>query len=153
MKKQIEIITKEKHNLDPTKRIKKVTLGYAFNYLIPKQIAEISSKGKIKHLEIIKNTVLNKEKQIYHNNLKTKHDLDTMRIIHIRRKCSQNMHIFGRITDNEIIDMILRLIGKKIEKKQIMLQPIKEIGIYKLHLILEDNLNAEIALHILPNIT
>lgn len=153
MKKSVEVIIKEKQTLNPTKRIKKVALGYALNYLIPNKIAEISSKGKIKHLNMIYDIISKKENQIYYNYLKIKYDIESINTIHIRRKCSQNMQIFGSIAENDIINKILSLTGTEIEKKQINLQPIKNIGIYKLHLTFDENLNTEIELHILPNIT
>ena len=152
MKKSIKVIIKEKHELNVAKRIKKVALGYALNYLIPNQIAEISTKGKIKHLNMIDQIISQKETQIHYNHLKTKHDLEKIGTIHIRKKCSQNMQIFGSISENDLIYMILHLTNKKIEKKQIIMQAIKETGIYKITITLEENLNIEIPLHVLPNI-
>nr|YP_009398555.1 ribosomal protein L9 [Lophocladia kuetzingii]ARW67741.1 ribosomal protein L9 [Lophocladia kuetzingii] len=53
MKKKINvIITKDKYQQAKKGSIVKVSSGYAFNYLIPNQIAELATKGRIKHTKM-----------------------------------------------------------------------------------------------------
>ena len=153
MKKSIKVIIKKKNlNQDPTKAIKKVALGYAFNYLIPNQLAEIATQGKIKHLKMIQHTLSKEKKLIYNNNLKIKQDLEKINICHIRKTCSQNKQIFGSISEQDIAQKIFQVTGQKIEKKLITIKSIKQTGIYNCKISLDNNFTVNINLYILPNI-
>ena len=153
MKKSITVIIKKKNlNQDPTKAIKKVALGYAFNYLIPNQLAEIATQGKIKHLKTIQYTLSKEKKLIHNNNLKIKQDLEKITICHIRKTCSQNKQIFGSISEQDIVQKIFQVTGQKIEKKLITIKSIKQTGTYNCKISLDNNLIVNIKLYILPNI-
>jgi len=152
MKKSIEIIIKKKDFYkNPTKRIQKVSPGYAFNYLIPNQIAEIATKGKIRHLHLVENILATKDNQIHKNNLKVKMDLDKINFLSIRKKCSQNKQIFGSISEQEIISKIFHITGQNIDKKQIKINSIKQIGEYLCEIKIDEDININITIHVLPN--
>lgn len=152
MKKNIEIIIKEKDRNHPIKRIQKVSAGYAFNYLIPNKKAEISTKGKIKHIHMLNNSLSKKKHQILRQNHQTRFELEKIRRIHIRKKHSPNKQIFGSITENDIINKLFKLTGNKLDKKQVIITSMKQINIHKCTIKLNDNSSFNIALCILPNI-
>jgi len=152
MKKSIEIIIKKKDFYkNPTQRIQKVSPGYAFNYLIPNQIAEIATKGKIRHLHLVENILAKKDNQIHKNNLKVKMNLDKINFLSIRKKCSQNKQIFGSISEQEIISKIFHITGQNIDKKQIKIDSIKQIGKYICEIKIDEDININIEIHVLPN--
>lgn len=152
MKKTINIIIKD-HNssLGPINSHKKVALGYAFNYLIPKQIAEIATKGKLKHITMLNNIQSEKRKTSLAKNLLKKEYLDKRKKINIRKKIGQNQQIFGKINENEITQNILQNTGQFINKKQIHLPNIKTIGIYNIKIDIDDTLYTFIQVQIIPN--
>ncbi len=152
MKKNIKIILKTKNlNKCPTQRIQKASPGYAFNYLIPKKIAEIATEGKIKHLTMVKSILEKKDNQIYKKNLKLKMDLEKINFLSIRKKCSQNRQIFGSVSEQEISNKIFNITGQNIDKKQIKIDSIKEIGTYLCKIKIDEDTNINIEMHILPN--
>lgn len=151
MKKSIEVIIK-KQNLynSPIKKLQRVSIGYAFNYLIPNQMAEIATKGKIKHLNMLQNIVEKKNNQIDNNKLKIKNNIDKIKIIFLRKKCSQNKQIFGSISEQDITNKIYKITGYNINKKQMNIKPIKEIGQYLCAIRIDIDIYTEIEVHILP---
>nr|YP_009541682.1 ribosomal protein L9 [Synarthrophyton chejuense]AYR05691.1 ribosomal protein L9 [Synarthrophyton chejuense] len=152
MKKTIKVIIKDKNSkLGKINTIKLVSLGYAFNYLIPNQLVEIATKGRLKHIRMLKKVQSEQENIIYNNNLEIKDKLDKIQKINIRKKLGPNQQIFGRITENDIIEQLAHLTSEKINKKQIKMPNIKEIGIYNIHIKIAENLSSNIKLHILPN--
>jgi len=152
MKKRIEVIIKKKELYkNPAQRIQKVSPGYAFNYLIPNQIAEIATKGKIKHLNLLQKKVEIQDDAIQNNNLQIKLDLEKINFLSIRKKCSQNKQIFGSISEQEIINKIFNITGQNIDKKQIRIDSIKQIGKYICKIKIDENIMTEIEIHILPN--
>ena len=154
MKKYIEvIITKNRYSQNNEKTIKQVTRGYAFNYLIPNKIAEIATKGKIKHIQMLNNLAYKKKAQINLQDLKISNSILNARMIHLRKKCSQSQQIFGSVSEQDIQEIILHTIGQKIDKKQISIQTIKKIGTYICYIIINDNIKTAIKVRILPNRT
>lgn len=152
MKKTVQVIIKQPNfSLGPVNSIKVVALGYAFNYLIPNNIAELASKGKIKHIKMLENFKSTQANIIYKNNLKTKINLEKLQKINIRKVIGQNQQIFGRITEQEVIEQIFKLAGEKLEKKQIKIPTVKEIGIYNINVKLEENISTDIRLQVLPS--
>nr|YP_009660570.1 50S ribosomal protein L9 [Corallina chilensis]QCS25518.1 50S ribosomal protein L9 [Corallina chilensis] len=153
MKKTINIIIKKTNSgLGPINSQKKVALGYAFNYLIPQQLAEVSTKGKLKHLKMLNEIKLKKDNQNYIKNLNTKERLEQIAKIKIRKKIGQNRQIFGSITEQDIINKINQINGQLITKRQITIPNIKEIGIYNIKITIEDSIYINIELQVLPNI-
>lgn len=151
MKKTIQVIIKNTNSpLGPVNTIKSVSLGYAFNYLIPNNIVEIASKGRIKHINMLQNIQSKQNKKINQQNLDIKSNLDEIKKISIRKKLGSNQQIFGSVTEYEISEKIFMLTGKQLDKKQITIPSIKEIGIYKINIKIEENISSEIKLQILP---
>nr|AYR05794.1 ribosomal protein L9 [Lithothamnion sp.] len=153
MKKNIQVIIKQEgSSLGPINTTKSLALGYVFNYLIPNNIVEIASKGKVKHINMLNNIKSTQAKINYNNNLKIKTNLEKIQKINIRKKLGQNQQIFGRITENEVIEYVFALTGKRLDKKQIQLPNIKAIGIYDISIRIQENINTIIKLQILPSI-
>lgn len=153
MKKQINVILKENNkNQDPCKRIKKVARGYAFNYLIPMGIAEIATEGKLRHLNMISSAVSSNRDLVRTQSLVVKDIVEAINIINIRKKCSPSKLIFGSISEQDIADKILKSTGKKIDKKQIIIESIKKIGKYTANIKIGDSISAKVDLHILPRV-
>ena len=152
MKKTVQIILKKDlHKLGHINQDKKVAKGYAFNYLIPKGLAEIATKGKIKHINMLNQIKVNKTSQKYQANLTVQRLLTQIKKINIRKKIGQNNQIFGSINENDISTHIFKLTGQQINKRQISLtlSDIKSIGIIKVFIKI-DTINTSINLNILP---
>ena len=150
MKKNIKVILKDKKAQDPRKRVKKVSRGYAFNYLVPKQMAEIATKGKIKHINNLYNKISKSRDITQNQNLKLKYKLDNIGILHIRKQCSSSKLLFGSITEQDIVDQVLILTGVKISKKEISVELDKKIGIYNASIMIDENIKTLFSLNILP---
>ena len=153
MKKSITVIMKENKKIqNPEELIKKVSLGYAFNYLIPKQIAEIATKGKIKHVYMLHAIASKNQEFIHDRNIKTKYRLERMNAIRIRKKCSDNQLIFGSISNQDIATQILELTGEKIDRRQILPFESKKLGKYFAQIKIGENTRIAVAIHIIPKI-
>lgn len=151
MKKSILVIVKEdKRAEDPRTRIKAVSAGYAFNYLIPKKMAEIATKGKIKHINMLYNMTSKKRDSMYSEKIKTKNKVENIGSIRIRRKCSTNQLIFGRISIQDIAKQIFQLTGEKIDRKHITVTDRKKLGKCIVDIKIGDSIKSSISLHIIP---
>lgn len=150
MKKSITIIMKAKNQRDPQERIKKVSRGYAFNYLIPQQIAEVATKGKIKHLSMLQKIASSNKDLAYSQSISIKNKLDSMHAVHIRKKCSSEQLIFGSISEQDIVRRISELTGQSIDKRQVAILSNKKLGKYVARITIEEKIEALINLCIIP---
>nr|YP_009244181.1 ribosomal protein L9 [Gelidium elegans]AMK96423.1 ribosomal protein L9 [Gelidium elegans] len=154
MNKGINIILKQNQKLLGEKgELKTVTKGFARNYLIPENIAEVATKGKIKHYMMLKSIANKKLEEKYLNAIKAQKNLEQIYKIKLRKKVSdqKNEHIFGSVTDKEIIDKIFHATGIEIEKKQLIIPSIKNIGSYKIQVNITNDIQANLILQILPD--
>jgi large subunit ribosomal protein L9 len=147
MKKYIKVILNNSH---PPK-IQKVSRGYAFNYLIPKQIAEIATESKIKQINL-QNHLSNQQKDKFQQkNLKITEVIKKIKIIHFRKRCGSNYQIFGSVTEQEIQELISQILKHEINKKQIIIQQIKQLGSYLCEIFIDEQVKTSIEIRILPN--
>lgn len=151
MKKSIIVIIEAKSKKqDPRQRIKKVSRGYAFNYLIPRKIAKVATAKKLKHLDMLYQK-MSKSKDLTDNqNTKIKRGLENIGVIRIRKTCSPNKLIFGSISVQDIALKIFQLTGQKVDKQRIVIANSKQLGKYKVKIIISDNLQVSLNLHIIP---
>nr|WCH56403.1 ribosomal protein L9 [Hypnea sp.] len=153
MAKKITLIVKNaQYTSNKTEKIINVTQGYAFNYLIPKNIAEIATLGKLKHLKMLeekrnKELKINKDKA----NIILTH-IEKIQKVNIKKKHGNKQHIFGKVNEKDILNYIYIYTGYKLNKKQINMPNIKQIGSYKLNIKLFDKIETELLLNILPEI-
>nr|YP_010903751.1 ribosomal protein L9 [Hypnea wynnei]WCH56603.1 ribosomal protein L9 [Hypnea wynnei] len=152
MNKKITMIIKDEKDKHQEKKIINVARGYAFNYLIPKNIAEIATPGKLKHLNMLK--VKQKQKLKINTDkasLTLKH-LETINKITIKKKHGSKMQIFGQINEKEILKKIFEYTGYNLNKKQIDIPSIKTIGQYQIKIKLLNNIKTNFLLNIIPEI-
>lgn len=150
MKKSITVIMKAKSKHDPQGSIKRVSRGHAFNYLIPQQIAEVATKGKVKHLKMLQKIAASNRNLTHSQNINIKNKLDRMHAIHIRKKCSPEQLIFGSISEQDIARRISELTGQTIDKRQVVMVNNKKLGQYVAKITIEEKIDALINLCIIP---
>lgn len=151
MVKNISIILKKQYlNLGKVGTIIKVKKGYAFNYLIPNQIAQIASKGAIKHYEMLKKLELNRIEQNNAKARKIKKKIEAIKKITIRKKVGTDRLIFGSINAKEILQIMEDKHNIKLNKNNINIPNIKQIGIYILNIEIIKNIQVSLQLQIIP---
>ena len=151
MKKTITVILKQTHvSLGKQGQILKVSPGYLFNYLMPKNLAEIATKGKIKHITMF--TEIEKKKQnilqLEAKNLKNQ--IEQINKITLKKKIGDKQQIFGSVNEKEIINEIYNKTGYKLNKKQINMPEIKYMDIFNIALKIIENESCYIKLQIIP---
>jgi large subunit ribosomal protein L9 len=137
------ILLKNVEKLGKKHEVKKVTDGYARNFLIPQGLAKIATKQALKILE----TERKKEKEKAEEELKKIQELATRidgQEVIIPIKVGEKKQLFESITAQKISEK-LKEFGFEIEDNQIELaEPIKELGEFPIKVKFEHNLEVEI---------
>ena len=147
MKKYIKVILRNSH---PPK-IVKVSKGYALNYLIPKQMADVATKNKIEQINLLNSLSTQKINKSQQKNLRIKTIINGLTMIHVRKKCGSNYQIFGSVNEQEIQELISKAIKYQIDKKQITVKQIKQLGTYLCEIIVNEKIKSSIRVRIIPN--
>ncbi|HNX76753.1 MAG TPA: 50S ribosomal protein L9 [Candidatus Rifleibacterium sp.] len=107
--------------------LKKVTEGFARNYLFPRNYAILATDGAKKHLELMKTSWEKqavREKQAFMD-MASKIEGLTLKLT---RKAGDKGRLFGSVTSTELAEEINKLAHVNIDKKLVVADHIKEIG-------------------------
>lgn len=151
MKKKINVIIR-KSQLNNTKKgsIISVSRGYALNYLIPNQIAEIATKGSIKQLEMFQNINSKREKLRSINESIAEKNIKKIKKVCMYKKKGEKNLIFGSVTEKEIKNWINKYSNINMNKVQIKINESKHIGISDIEIMINSQIKAIIQLQLIP---
>ncbi len=110
--------------------IKKVSDGYARNFLFMKDLAIEATASAVKHLKSIQ-SVQNEHEEKERAKNQEKLDKLMKEFFVMKVKCGDKGKLFGSITSADIAKELSEYLGEKIEKKHIVLKGnLKELGTY-----------------------
>lgn len=129
--------------------IVKVKAGYARNFLLPRGLATLATKGNIKQVEQEREFLL---KKAAHEKSTAEAQAEQMKDIRLEfeRKAGESGTLFGSVTSMDITDA-LNAKGYEIDRRKINLKDsIKEIGDFKVDVRLHRDVVIEVPVTVLP---
>jgi len=130
---------------------RKVTEGYARNFLFPRSLAVPFTPGSQRNLKLVKVSWKRKE-------LKEKEAVKLMAekieglSIRITKKAGDKGRLFGSVTSAEIADAILAASRITIDKKDLVVDHIKELGQHDVVVRFSGEVKATIKVVVLPDV-
>lgn len=142
------LLREDVDNLGGRGEIVKVKAGYARNYLIPRKIATIATKGNVKQVENERAALLKKEAAE-----KTTAEMQAEQIKSIQlsfeRKSGEHGILYGSVTTIDIAEA-LQAKGYQIDRKRLTLnETIKELGDYSVKVRLHREVTIELPIEVL----
>ena len=145
------ILKKDVQNIGEAGDIVTVKDGYARNYLLPQNFAELATTGAKQNRE--KNLVRIKLKQekLHAEALETAKKIEEIGILEFSAKAGESGKLFGAITTKRLAEEIKEKIGIEVDRKTISLDsPINKLGKFsmtikltsKVKVVLEVNVTA-----------
>lgn len=142
------IIIAENKKLGKLGEIKKVSNGYARNYLLPQKLVVLATPENIKIWENKKKKFL-KDEQVKIENLKKIKDKLINNPLTIKAKAGENGRLFGTVTTAEIVENIKNVFNEDLDKKCFdIINPIKSIGSHKINAKLSSGIEFEFEINI-----
>ena len=124
--------------------VKKVTDGYARNFLLPRKLAVVATDGAIKQSDAIKQAVVRRE-------AKTRGEAEELAkliekvTLTFQAKAGEGDRLFGSITSGDIVDALAREKGITVDKRKIELEtPLKELGNHSVAIKLHPDFTAKV---------
>lgn len=128
--------------------IKNVSDGYGRNFLLPKNLAKITTKGTLKEAELLraKYAMLERvEKKKWEERAETIKD----KVIEMKRAANEKGTLFDGIERKDIAEVVQEATGYKIEEDMVMMkEPIKKEGKHTIELELAPEIKTQIILDV-----
>ncbi|HEY2865627.1 MAG TPA: 50S ribosomal protein L9 [Pyrinomonadaceae bacterium] len=127
--------------------IVKVKAGYARNYLLPKGLASLATKGNLKQIEQERAALL-KKAAVEKATAEAQKDQMGVIELNFERQAGEQGTLFGSVTSMDIAEA-LREKGYEVDRRKVILrQPIKETGDYTVKVRLHREVLLDVPVHV-----
>src|SRR3954468_20099995 len=124
------LLTQNVEKLGSTGEIKEVSGGYGRNYLIPKGMAVLATRGQVKQAEE-RQAAQQKRDQAARRDAEALAARINGQTLRFTARVGELDRLYGSITSSDIAEKILSQTGVEINRRKIDLdEPLKRIGIY-----------------------
>lgn len=136
--------------LGRTGEIVDVSDGYARNYLIPKKIAVEADQKIVEKVERErKSEELKKKKEIEEANKKISELMKTVLVV--KANSGEENKLYGSVTSSDVAEKISEYIGESFDRKNIEMDPIKELGTYEVKIKFGNGLSGKVKVRVEKN--
>ena len=139
------ILKKDVQNIGEVGDLVNVKDGYARNYLIPNELAEVATKGALAQRERNIARIKAKAEKLHQEALSAKEEIEKIGLISLSAKAGESGKLFGTITTKKLAEELLQKCGIEIDKKSIILDsPINHIGNFVMTIKLSSKVKAQL---------
>ena len=134
MASTVEVVLKENlEHLGSIGDVVKVRRGYARNYLLPRGLAVVASRGNVKQVEHEKAVQAQRIARLRADQEKVVAELSKVTVM-IAKEAGEDGKLFGSVTSNDVLEgPKAKGVEIEVDKKKLVMppQPIKEVGSYE----------------------
>ena len=140
------ILKKDVQNLGEAGDMINVKDGYARNFLIPQNFAEVATDGAIKNREQNIARIKAKQEKLHQEALATAEKAEKFAELKLSAKAGESGKLFGTITTKKLTEELKNQSGIEIDRKNVSLNaPINKVGSYKMLIKLTSKVKCELA--------
>lgn len=139
------ILKKDVQNLGEAGDMINVKDGYARNFLLPKNLVEIATKGAIANREKGLAVLRAKQEKLHQEALDIAVKLEKLAKIELNAKAGESGKLFGTITTKKLAEELKAKLDITVDRKNIILDsPINKIGEFKMSVKLTSKVKGEL---------
>ena len=143
------ILKKDVQNLGEAGELVNVKDGYARNFLIPKNFAEIATEGALKNREQNIARIKAKQEKLHQEALAKAAEIEKLGQIELSAKAGESGKLFGTITTKKLCEELKEKANIEVDRKTVSLNaPINKIGEYKMLIKLTSKVKCELAISV-----
>ena len=140
------ILKKDVQNLGEAGDIVNVKDGYARNFLLPQDQAEVATEGALKNREQNLARIKAKQEKLHAEALAKAETLEKFGKLELSAKAGESGKLFGTITTKKLAEELLAQSGIEVDRKNVSLNaPINKIGEYTMLIKLTSKVKCELA--------
>lgn len=139
------ILKKDVQNLGEAGAVISVKDGYARNFLLPQQLAEVATAGALQNREQNLIRIKAKQEKLHQQALEQAAKLEKVAKLELTAKAGESGKLFGTITTKKLAEEILAKTGIEVDRKNISLNtPINKVGEYTMLIKLTSKVKSEL---------
>ena len=139
------ILKKDVQNIGEAGEVVNVKDGYARNFLIPKNFAEIATEGALKNREQNIARIHAKQEKLHQEALAKAAEIEKLGQIELSAKAGESGKLFGTITTKKLCEEIKEKANIEIDRKTVSLNaPINKIGEFTMLIKLTSKVKTEL---------
>lgn len=140
------ILKKDVQNLGEAGEIVNVKDGYARNFLLPQQMAEVATEGALKNREQNIARIHAKQEKLHQEALAIAEKLEKFGKLELSAKAGESGKLFGTITTKKLTEELAEKSGIEVDRKNVSLNaPINKVGEYTMLIKLTSKVKTELA--------
>jgi len=124
------LLIKDVYKLGRAGEIKKVAAGYGRNYLIPQGFAIPATSGAMQQAERIA-TKATERRAVLNEELSDIAEVLDGKTLMFPVKAGETGHLYGSVSDDDLIDAIQANYEIELEKRQVETEPIRQLGRFR----------------------
>lgn len=140
------ILKKDVQNLGEAGDLVNVKDGYARNFLLPQQVAEVATEGALKNREQNLARIKAKQEKLHNEAIETAKKIEGIAKLELSAKAGESGKLFGTITTKKLSEELAAKSGITVDRKNVSLNaPINKVGEYKMLIKLTSKVKTELA--------
>ena len=129
------ILKKDVQNIGEVGDLVNVKDGYARNFLIPQNVAEIATEGALRNREQNLARIKAKQEKLHAEALELAKKIEDLGSIEFSAKAGESGKLFGAITTKKLAEEIKAKLGIEVDRKTISLDaPINKLGNFTMNI-------------------
>ena len=143
------ILKKDVQNVGEAGDIVNVKDGYARNFLIPQNVAEIATEGALRNREQNLARIKAKQEKLHQEALEIAQKIEALGQLELSAKAGETGKLFGTITTKKLAEELNAKLGTSIDRKIISLNAaINKIGEFKMLIKLTSKVKTELPVNV-----
>ena len=139
------ILKKDVQNLGEAGELVNVKDGYARNFLLPKNFAEVATEGALKNREQNLARIQAKQEKLHQEALAKAAEIEKLGQIELSAKAGESGKLFGTITTKKLCEELKEKANIEIDRKTVSLNaPINKIGEFTMLIKLTSKVKTEL---------
>ena len=139
------ILKKEVQNIGEAGDLVNVKDGYARNFLIPKNYAEVATEGALKNREQNLARLQAKQEKLHQEALAKAAEIEKFATLELQAKAGESGKLFGTITTKKLCEELKEKAGIEVDRKTVSLNaPINRIGEFTMLIKLTSKVKTEL---------
>ena len=139
------ILKKDVKNLGEAGELVNVKDGYARNFLLPKNFAEVATEGALKNREQNLARIQAKQEKLHQEALAKAAEIEKLGQIELSAKAGESGKLFGTITTKKLCEELKEKANIEIDRKTVSLNaPINKIGEFTMLIKLTSKVKTEL---------
>ena len=139
------ILKKDVQNLGEAGELVSVKDGYARNFLIPKNFAEVATEGALKNREQNLARIQAKQEKLHQEALAKAAEIEKLGQIELSAKAGESGKLFGTITTKKLCEELKEKANIEVDRKTVSLNaPINKVGEFTMLIKLTSKVRTEL---------